>query len=107
MNRFARGAAALCLTALVAVASTAHPQALTGLSGERQQISYLVGMDIGRSLAAVGPDLDYASIDRAVTHALAGGEPHASRRARRSCNPRSEEHSSELQSRANIACHLL
>ncbi len=75
MNRFARGAAALCLTALVAVASTAHPQALTSLSGEHQQISYLVGMDIGRSLAAAGPDLDYASFERAVTHALAGGEP--------------------------------
>src|SRR5690606_10508690 len=75
MNRFARSAAALFLTVLVAVASTAQLHALTGLSGERLQISYLAGMATRLALAAVGPDLDYASFERAVTHALAGGEP--------------------------------
>src|SRR5690606_34440191 len=50
MHRFARGAAALCLIAL-AGAGAALAQAVAGLAGERQQISYVVGMDIGRSLA--------------------------------------------------------
>ena len=72
MNRFARGAAALCLAALAAIV---HAQAVTSLSGERQQISYLVGMDVGRSLAAAGPDIDYPSFQRAVEQALAGGQP--------------------------------
>jgi FKBP-type peptidyl-prolyl cis-trans isomerase FkpA len=77
MNRFARGMAALALSALVVMASVAVVQAqdLTRLTGERQQISYLVGMDIARSLAAAGPDIDYPSFERAVAHALAGGEP--------------------------------
>lgn len=75
MNRFARGMAALALSALVATASVGMAQELTRLSGERQQISYLVGMDVARSLAAAGPDIDYASFERAVSHALAGGEP--------------------------------
>ncbi|NLW97405.1 MAG: FKBP-type peptidyl-prolyl cis-trans isomerase [Xanthomonadaceae bacterium] len=73
MNRFARGAAALCLIAL-AGAGAALAQAVAGLAGERQQISYVVGMDIGRSLAEVGPDLDYASFERAIAHAIGGGE---------------------------------
>lgn len=75
MNRFARGMAALALSALVATASVGMAQELTRLSGERQQISYLVGMDVARSLAAAGPDIDYTSFERAVSHALAGGEP--------------------------------
>ncbi len=72
MNRFARGVAALCLAA---VATVVYAQAVTSLSGERQQISYLVGMDVGRSMAAAGPDIDFPSFQRALEHALAGGEP--------------------------------
>jgi len=72
MNRFARGAVALCLVAFAAIV---HAQEVGSLSGERQQISYLVGMDVGRSLAAAGPDIDFASFQRAVERGLAGGEP--------------------------------
>ncbi|WP_202843499.1 FKBP-type peptidyl-prolyl cis-trans isomerase [Luteimonas saliphila] len=74
MNRFVRGIAALGLTALLAGAA-AQAQAPTSLDGERERISYLIGMDVGRSLEAAGPDIDYASFERAVAHALAGGEP--------------------------------
>lgn len=75
MNRFARGAAALCLTALAAFAGATLAQGVASPSGERQQISHVVGMDIGRSLANVAPDLDYASFERAIGNALSGGEP--------------------------------
>ncbi len=78
MTRFARGFAALALAALSASApSLARQDAArpATLSGEREQTSYLIGMDIGRSLASVGPDLDFAAFQRAIAHALAGGEP--------------------------------
>ena len=77
MNRFARGMAALALSALLVTASmaVARAQDLSRLSDERQQISYLLGMDVARSLADAGPDIDYPSFERALAHALAGGEP--------------------------------
>ena len=78
MTRFARGLAALALAALSASApSLARQDAArpAALSGEREQTSYLIGMDIGRSLASVGPDLDFAAFQRAIAQALAGGEP--------------------------------
>ena len=78
MTRFARGLAALALAALAASAPSLARQdagAPAELTGERDRTSYLVGMDIGRSLASVGPDLDFAAFQRAVAHALAGGGP--------------------------------
>jgi len=78
MTRFARGFAALALAALFASAPTLAWQdadRAATLSGERQQASYLIGMDIGKSLSAVGPDLDFAAFQRAIANALAGGEP--------------------------------
>lgn len=78
MTRFARGFAALALAALFATAPSLARQDAAGvatLSGERQQASYLIGMDIGKSLSTVGPDMDFAAFQRAVAHALAGGEP--------------------------------
>ena len=56
MTRFARGFAALALAALSASApSLARQDAArpATLSGEREQTSYLIGMDIGRSLASI------------------------------------------------------
>lgn len=72
MNHFVRGAVALCLAAAAVIV---HAQTVGSLSGERQQISYLVGMDVGRSLAAAGPDIDFPSFQRAIEQALAGGAP--------------------------------
>ena len=60
MTRFARGLAALALAALFASAPAPAREDAAGvatLSGERQQTSYLIGMDIGKSLASVAPDL--------------------------------------------------
>ncbi len=72
MTSFVRAASAL----LLAVAATAaFAQEPAGLEGERERISYMMGMDVGRSFAAVGPDIDFAQFERALRHALDGGEP--------------------------------
>ncbi|MCD9028660.1 FKBP-type peptidyl-prolyl cis-trans isomerase [Luteimonas sp. BDR2-5] len=42
---------------------------------ERDRTSYVVGLDVGRSLTQVAPDLDYATFEAALADALAGGEP--------------------------------
>src|SRR5690606_22634392 len=44
-------------------------------STEREKNSYMVGMDVGNSIQAVGPDIDREAFLRAVGHALDGGEP--------------------------------
>lgn len=78
MTRFARGFAVLALAALAASAPSLARQDAgtpTTLSAEREKTSYLIGMDVGRSLASVGPDLDFAAFQRAIANALAGGEP--------------------------------
>lgn len=47
----------------------------TRLEGEREKTSYLVGMDVARSIAQVSPDMDMAAFEAAVRHVLAGGAP--------------------------------
>jgi FKBP-type peptidyl-prolyl cis-trans isomerase FkpA len=42
---------------------------------DREKVSYMIGADVGRSLSAVGPDLDLAAFERAVKNAFAGGKP--------------------------------
>ena len=78
MTRFARGFAALALAALFASVPSFARQDAGGpaaLSTEREQTSYLIGMDVGKSLANIGPDLDFAAFQRAIANTLAGGEP--------------------------------
>jgi len=69
-----RGLVALFTTAVLLI-STASAQDKTVLTTERDKVSYMVGSDIGRSIAPVGPDLDLASFERAIRNAFAGGEP--------------------------------
>lgn len=68
-----RGAVALCAAAALFLSAGLGAQA--PLNGEREKISYMVGMDIGQSIAPVGPDLDYAAFERALRNAFEGGEP--------------------------------
>jgi len=35
----------------------------------------MVGMDVGRSIAPAGPDIDLQAFERAIRHAFAGGKP--------------------------------
>ncbi len=70
-----RGPAAWMLVAALMIADTAFAQDKTALTTERDKISYMVGADVGRSIAPVGPDLDMAAFQRAIKNAFDGGKP--------------------------------
>ncbi|MEZ0470222.1 FKBP-type peptidyl-prolyl cis-trans isomerase N-terminal domain-containing protein [Luteimonas salinilitoris] len=74
MKNAMRGAFALCLLVTWLTAATANAQQ-PRLENEREKVSYMVGMDVGQSLVPVGPDMDYAALERAVRNAFEGGEP--------------------------------
>lgn len=77
MKAFVRGAAVLLLAAaavLVAVVPVLA-QDQTVLASDRDKVSYMVGMDVGKSIAPAGPDLDVAAFQRAVRNAFDGGKP--------------------------------
>jgi FKBP-type peptidyl-prolyl cis-trans isomerase FkpA len=69
-----RGLLALITTAVLLM-SAATAKDKTVLSTERDKVSYMVGADIGRSIAPVGPDLDLAAFERAIRNAFTGGQP--------------------------------
>ncbi len=71
MPRIPAIALALALT-LIAPAVLAADKPL---EGERDRTSYMVGMDVGRSLVGVGPDLDPAALEKAIRNAMDGGKP--------------------------------
>lgn len=50
-------------------------QAKQTLDSEREKVSYMIGLDVGRSIVPVGPDLDFAAFERAIRNALDGGKP--------------------------------
>ena len=77
MNLVTRGLAALGLSALLASGAAFALQAQDAgpLSSERARISYVIGMDVGESMVAAAPDMDFASFERAVAQAMAGGAP--------------------------------
>jgi FKBP-type peptidyl-prolyl cis-trans isomerase FkpA len=60
----------------VAKPTQAKPVAAnTAPASERDKVSYMIGADVGRSIAPVGPDLDIAAFERAVKNAFSGGKP--------------------------------
>ena len=77
MKLVTRGLAALGLSALLASGAAFALQAQDAgpLSSERARISYVIGMDVGESMVAAAPDMDFASFERAVAQAMAGGAP--------------------------------
>lgn len=78
MKLFMRGAAAILASAVLlggVSVPTVHAQGQVELATERDRVSYMVGHDIGRSLRPAAADLDLAAFERAVRHAVAGGEP--------------------------------
>lgn len=74
MKSAVRGLVALCLATCALWSMGAGAQQQT-LASEKDRISYMIGMDVGRSIEPVGPDLDYAALQRAIAHAMQGGEP--------------------------------
>lgn len=75
MRSFVRGLAALLCAATMVTASAVQAQDKTSLETDRDRTGYMIGMDVGRSLAPMGPDLDLVAFERAVRNGLAGGEP--------------------------------
>ncbi len=80
MKAFVRGAAALLTLAAISTVPLASAQVASAqdkpvLATERDKISYMVGMDVGRSIAPVAPDMEFAAFERAVRNAFAGGKP--------------------------------
>lgn len=91
MKSLLRGLAALSIAAAVwpagAMTQDVAAQDKTALASERERISYMVGMDVGRSLGAAGPDLDLKAFERAVGNAFAGGKPLLSEDEARTLGP--------------------
>ena len=44
-------------------------------TSDRDRVSYMIGADVGRSIASSGPDMDFAAFERAVRNAFSGGQP--------------------------------
>lgn len=72
MNSLSRGLAALSVAAALATGPAA---AQAPLASERDKASYMVGMDVGRSVAPAAADLDLAALEKAIANAFAGGKP--------------------------------
>ena len=45
------------------------------LASDRDKDSYMVGIDVAHSIAAVAPDMDLAAFERAVRNGMTGGKP--------------------------------
>ncbi len=73
MKSLLRAFVALSLFATLAPAVRAQDKATLG--SEREKVSYMVGMDVGRSIAPAAPDLDLAAFERAIGNAFEGGKP--------------------------------
>ena len=75
MKVWMRGAAVLAALAALGLPAAANAQAAGALDGEREQVSYMVGMDVARSIEAVKDDMDLPAFERAVRNAFDGGKP--------------------------------
>ena len=75
MKVLMRGAAALFAVAASVAAFAVTAQGTSTLSSERDKVSYMIGLDVGRSLEQVGPDLDFAAFERSIRNSIDGGKP--------------------------------
>lgn len=65
----------VALAGMAGVGGFAMAQGKTSLQSEREKISYMVGMDVARSIAPAAPDMDFEAFKAAVDNAMAGREP--------------------------------
>ena len=76
MKGFLRGLAALLAVAALGVPShDANAQDKQVLTTERDKVSYMIGMDVGNSIAPAGAEIDMAAFEKAVRNAFEGGKP--------------------------------
>ena len=74
MKAFMRGLAVLVVGAAVVLGS-ASAQDKASLDTDREKASYMIGLDVGRSIGPAGPDMDVDAFERAVRNALDDGKP--------------------------------
>lgn len=86
MKSLLRGLAALSIAA-AAWPAAALAQEKATLTSERERTSYMIGMDVGRSIEAVGPDLDLPAFERAIRNAFDGGKPLLDEAAAKTVGP--------------------
>jgi FKBP-type peptidyl-prolyl cis-trans isomerase FkpA len=75
MKALMRGATALLAIAAMATSATVSAQDKKTLDTERDKVGYLIGLDVGRSIEPVGPDLDWVAFEKAIRNAYEGGKP--------------------------------
>ncbi len=79
MKAFLRGMAALAVgMAAVTGVAAQDPSGAAGkaaLASERDKVSYMIGMDVARSIEPIKQDIDMAAFERAVRNAFQGGKP--------------------------------
>ena len=67
--------AALLAAATAAAALAAGPAAPAPLTTEKDKVSYMIGLDIGKSLKPIHDEIDLAVLKRAIDDVLAGRTP--------------------------------
>ena len=69
-------ACVLLLLACLAIAPVAAQETSTpDLASERDRIGYMIGMDVGGSVAPAAPDMDMAAFEKSVRNQIEGGKP--------------------------------
>lgn len=58
-----------------AASAQQDPDAIPGLATEKERVSYMVGMDLGKSLEPVKDEIDLATMNKALKATLAGEKP--------------------------------
>ena len=66
---------AIAAPLVLSLPQPAQAQAAKPLANEREKTSYMIGMDVGRSLQPVAAEVDVASFEKSVRNGLSGGEP--------------------------------
>ncbi len=67
-------AAASCAMAFAVANDVAAGETPDALTTEKQQVSYMIGMDLGKSLKTFADEIDIAIVKRAIDDVLAGGK---------------------------------
>ena len=80
MKSLLRAVVALSIATTALPVTSAHAQNTVAkeqqtLNSDREKVSYMVGMDVAKSLAPAAEDLDLAAFERAVRNSLDGGKP--------------------------------
>ncbi len=75
MKSLLRAMVALLITAIVLPVAVATTADKSSLGTDREKASYMVGMDVARSVAPAAEDVDVAALERAIRNSLDGGKP--------------------------------